>query len=201
MNEKEINRYWKKIINTMNDGLMLIGTDGAILMVNRAFEQLSGYKAEEIIGKPCTLLNCDACERVIKKDGDTWRCSLFDPGHQDIKRCRCLVTIKDGTYLPVLKNASVLRNDQSEPLGVVETLTDLTELDRLDQEVDKLSRQLDESGGFHGIIGKSASMQKTFEVIQKAALSDAPVIIYGESGTGKELVARAIHRLGRRKER
>ncbi len=200
MNEKEINRYWKKIINTMNDGLMLVGVDGAILMVNKAFERLTGYTADEIIGRSCTILDCDACERVITKEGDQWRCRLFEPGQKDIKRCRCVITKKDGTLLPALKNASVLRDDQGRPLGSVENIADLSELDRLDQEVDQLSRQLDESGGFHGILGKSAVMQKTFEVIQKAAKSDAPVIIYGESGTGKELVARAIHRLGRRKE-
>jgi PAS domain S-box-containing protein len=200
MNEKEINRYWKKIINTMNDGLMLVGRDGAILMVNRAFEQLTGYSADEIVGRSCTILDCDACERIIKKDGDQWQCGLFEPGQKDIKRCRCVITKKDGTLLPALKNASVLRDDQGHPLGTVENLADLSELDRLDQEVDQLSRQLDQSGGFHGILGNSAIMQKTFEIIQKAALSDAPVIIYGESGTGKELVARAIHRLGRRKE-
>jgi PAS domain S-box-containing protein len=200
MNEKEINRYWKKIINTMNDGLMLVGRDGAILMVNKAFEQLTGYAADEIVGRSCTVLDCDACERIIKKEGDHWQCGLFEPGQRDIKRCRCVITKKDGTLLPALKNASVLRDDQGNALGTVENLADLSELDRLDQEVDQLSRQLDQSGGFHGILGNSAIMQKTFEIIQKAALSDAPVIIYGESGTGKELVARAIHRLGRRKE-
>lgn len=200
MNEKDINRYWNKIINTMNDGLMLVGDDGVILMVNRAFEQLTGYTADEVVGKSCTLLQCDACERVLKKEGGQWRCGLFEPGQKDIKRCRCLITKKDGTYLPALKNASVLRDDQGLPLGTVETLADLSELDRLDQEVDQLSRQINESGGFHGILGKSTVMQKTIEVIQKAAQSDAPVIIYGESGTGKELVARAIHRSGRRKE-
>ena len=200
MNEQEMNLYWKKIINTMNDGLMLVGPDGTILMVNRAFEQISGYRADEVIGMPCTLLNCDACERVIKRDGDKWRCQLFEPGQEDIKRCRCLITKKDGSYLPALKNASVLRNEQGEPLGVVETLMDLSELDRLDETIGQLSRQLDEGGGFYGIIGKSVVMRKTFEVIQKAAQSDAPIIIYGESGTGKELVARAIHQLGRRKE-
>jgi len=200
MDEKEINRYWKKIINTMNDGLMLVGRDGTILMVNNAFEQLTGYAADEIIGRSCTVLDCDACERVIQKEGGQWQCALFIKGQKDMKRCRCVITKKDGTLLPALKNASVLRDDQGQPLGTVENLADLSELDRLDQEVDQLSRQLEQSGGFHGILGKSAIMQKTFEVIQKAALSDAPVIIYGESGTGKELVARAIHRLGRRKE-
>jgi PAS domain S-box-containing protein len=179
---------------------MLVGRDGAILMVNKAFEQLTGYTADEIIGRSCTILDCDACERVIKQEGDQWHCKLFEPGNQDIKRCRCVITKKNGTLLPALKNASVLRDDQGQPLGTVENIADLSELNRLDHEVDQLSRQLDQSGGFHGILGKSAIMQKTFEVIQKAALSDAPVIIYGESGTGKELVARAIHRLGRRKE-
>src|SRR5262245_59014362 len=54
---------------------------------------------------------------------------------------------------------------------------------------------------FHGIIGRSAPMQALFAKIARVAPIDVPVLILGESGTGKELVARAIQRLSRRRER
>ncbi len=201
MKPHDINRHLESIVNTMNDGLIVIAPDGAIVMVNQAFEDLTGYRGEEVIGKPCTLLACDACELVLEsRRGKSWWCALFDPSHHGMKRCRCNYQRKDGTRIPVLKNASVLRDEQGVPLGAVETLTDISELDRLDQEVAQLSRQLDSVDGFCGIIGTSPAMQRVFELIRKAAVSDAPVIIYGESGTGKEMVARAIHQLGQRRE-
>ena len=61
MQEQKINRYLKEIINTMNDGLMVVSPDGTILMVNQAFEKIMGYSREEIIGRPCTILKCDTC--------------------------------------------------------------------------------------------------------------------------------------------
>ncbi|NNK85656.1 MAG: sigma 54-interacting transcriptional regulator [Desulfobacterales bacterium] len=198
MKEQEINRYWKRIVNTMNDGLILISPDGTIVMINQAFEQQTGYSADEIIGKPCTMLKCDSCEKAMRSDEKAW-CALFSRDREDIKRCRCMIMKKDGTWLPAVKNASVLRDDDNQPLGAVETIMDISELDLLEEKVSQLSRQLDSDETFQGIIGKSSVMHKVFDVIQKAARSDAPVIIYGESGTGKDLVARAIHTLGTRR--
>ncbi|MDF1591968.1 MAG: sigma 54-interacting transcriptional regulator [Desulfobacterales bacterium] len=197
MKDLESNRYWKKIINTMNEGLLVISPDGTILMVNHSFECLTGYSSEEVLGRSCKMLNCDGCEITLQAGNGHW-CTLF-AGGKDITK-NCLVMKKDGTYLQIIKNASLLKDDDNANLGAVETLTDISELNRLDQELDLLTRQMDEGSGFHGLVGKSAAMQNVFDVIPKAAQSDAPVIIYGESGTGKELVALAIHHLGRRKK-
>ncbi len=48
------------------------------------------------------------------------------------------------------------------------------------------------------IIGSAPALQRVFDLIRRAAPTDANVLILGESGTGKELTAREIHRLSQR---
>jgi two-component system response regulator HydG len=195
--EQKINRYWKEIFNTMNDGLMVVSPDGTILMVNQAFEKIMGYSREELLGRSCATLSCDTCSTARSEGKGQW-CELFEQG--DATRGSCLLMRKDGSYVHTLKNAAILRDESGEVLGAVETLTDISELDKRDEKIQHLSKLMDTAGDFHGLVGKSSRMQQVFELTQKAAQSEAPVIIYGESGTGKELVAHAIHALGRRRE-
>src|SRR6202041_989290 len=51
------------------------------------------------------------------------------------------------------------------------------------------------------IVGESAVLKTTLSMVSVVAPTDSGVLILGETGTGKELVARAIHKLGRRSEK
>ena len=51
------------------------------------------------------------------------------------------------------------------------------------------------------LLGRSAAMERVRKLIDRAAPTDANVLILGENGTGKEIVAREIHRLSRRADK
>lgn len=51
------------------------------------------------------------------------------------------------------------------------------------------------------LIGESEAMHQVRTLVERAAPTDANVLILGENGTGKEIVAREIHRLSRRGDR
>ncbi|MCB2145090.1 MAG: sigma 54-interacting transcriptional regulator [Deltaproteobacteria bacterium] len=198
MNTFDLNYYWKSVVDTIQDGVMIVNPEGIVISVNRAFEEITGYGRHEIVGKLCTTLNCTSCEIARQEEGCHW-CVMFKKGH--LRRQKCSITRKDGRIVHILKNASVLKDKSGVVTGAVETMTDITDLVAKETQIASYRRELDAEDRFYGMIGVSEPMQHVFELITNAARSDAPVIIYGESGTGKEMVARAIHDAGTRGSR
>ena len=197
MLEKMYGKYWQTVIDTMLEGLMLVDPDGKIIFVNRAFEQISGYAKEDLEGETCEVLGCDTCFGTRAEGKDKY-CALFKEGK--VRRRKCILQKKDGSELHVLKNAAVIKDEQGKVVGGVENLTDLSPILEKEEVISRLKKELNSEDGFHGMLGKSSSMKKVFDLISSAAPSEAPAVIYGESGTGKELVAAAIHQLSSRSE-
>ena len=186
----DIAKYWKTIVDTLQDGLMVVDPMGRIVAANPAAERITGYAADEMIGKSCRILNCTGCDIIGEGPGTKW-CKLFNWG--TVREKQCLITHKDRHTVHIIKSASVLRGERGEIIGAVETLTDITDKIRQQIEINQLRKTFHLDEGYHGIMGKSQVMLDLFATIENVALSDTPVMTQGESGSGKELVARAIH--------
>ncbi len=190
-------RFIDQIINSMTEGVFTMDVKGRITSWNRSMERISGYKAAEALGKTCRLLQFSRCFGKACPAGIE-NCKIIVEGRAESKECA--LQHKEGYDVPVIKNASVVRDENERIIGVVETVTDLTELTRARQQAEEAFLKLGEIHRLDNIIGKSHAMQKVFSAIRAAAASDATVLIQGESGTGKELVAGAIHYNSHRKE-
>ena len=103
---------------------------------------------------------------------------------------RCIRAVRLGAYGFVDKDEPVER--------VAQEIANALEHGRLAAEVASLRRRL---GDGSGMIGDSTAMDDLRARIAKVAPIPSPVLVLGESGSGKELVARALHKLGPRRER
>jgi two-component system response regulator HydG len=85
--------------------------------------------------------------------------------------------------------------EPAEALLVVERAL---ERRRLRQQARDLRLALDGIHRIDNLVAKSPAMTPVLAMVNRAAASDATVLVTGESGTGKEVVARAIHSSGAR---
>lgn len=189
-----------QLMDTLSDGLFMVDTEGRICEVNASLCLLTGYARDELIGQSCSLLGCDSCSSVRLENARHW-CTLFEQ-HLSMRR-RCHIRHKDGTRIPVLKNARLMaksnvdHGDGSGGVFSVETVTDIREVIERDADILKIRRIL-YGGSLPGMVGQSSCMNALFRQVEQSAQSEAPVFIHGESGTGKDLVAQALHQLGPR---
>ncbi|MHB1350069.1 MAG: sigma-54 interaction domain-containing protein [Desulfobulbaceae bacterium] len=195
MFDREDSELWRIVVETMEEGLMLVDVDGTIEFVNKAFEKMVGYSMAEVQGKSCEIFQCDRCF-IARAAGRNKYCALFNQG--EVRSNECVFRRKDGTTVHLLKNAAVIRDGEGNVLGGVETMVDLSRIKEKEIIIANLQQRLNNQDGFQGIVGASPAMRQVFDLATSAAQSDAPLVIYGESGTGKEILAGAVHRISQR---
>jgi two-component system response regulator HydG len=182
------------VLDMMPNGLVALDTDCRVRLWNAAMEKLTGYGADEILGKPCSFLECMKCAgRGPDGKNNVRECSTRRPGDTLVENMECSIRGKSGEMIPVLKNARVMRDDEGGVLGIIETVTDLRYRKQLEEELQAWRGTVSSASGMGRLVGNSHVMREVYERIRLASQSDATVLIHGDTGTGKELAADAIH--------
>jgi PAS domain S-box-containing protein len=181
-------RFFKVILSSIADGVFTVDGDRVITSFNPAAEKITGMPASQAVGRRCfEVFRADVCE-----DGCMLEKTLAS-GKEVIDHPVNIINAA-GERIPISISTAVLRDDNGDVLGAVETFRDLS-------TIEDLRKELSRNYSFEDIISKSPLIHKLFTILPDVAESDSTVLIQGPSGSGKELFARAIHNLSSRRDR
>jgi PAS domain S-box-containing protein len=172
------------VLDNLQEGIIAHDLDRRIFFFNKAAEQITGYRREQVLGRDC--------HQVFPGNFCGGKCSFCGkgcpPGLPGTPYSLIFKT-SDGEERQLEMSVTAIKDTTGKVQGVVASFRDFS------REL-ALAERLGEIEQFAGIIGRDHKIQEIFRTIRELADSNVPVLISGESGTGKELVAAAIHNEG-----
>ncbi|MBW2597435.1 MAG: sigma 54-interacting transcriptional regulator [Deltaproteobacteria bacterium] len=203
---RESEEKYRQIFENAVDGIYQTTPQGRFVSANPAMARILGYdSAQELMA---TVKNISKQLYISKKVRDDFIRLLKT--QKEVSGFETQFYRKDGTQIWVSVHARLVFDREGTLILIEGIMTDITQQKRETEELQQRESYLREENirlrsnikdryKFGNIIGKSPAMQEVYELILKAAVTDANVIVYGESGTGKEMVAGEIHEMGDRK--
>lgn len=185
----------------MNAKILIVDDDPDIVMMLEDRLQASGY--ETVVATE----GQQALDQIVHEPPQLILLDLTLPKVSGLDVLRRLSQMKPSDNIPVIvmtAHASIEAAVEAMKEGAYDFLTKPLDGDHLlivirkALERDALRRQVaylrsEVDGRYASIVGNSSSVRSVVEAAQRAAKSDASVLLLGESGTGKELFARSIH--------
>lgn len=187
-----------QVLDYLPDGVAVLDNQANYLAVNRAYEQLVGLKASEVVGR-------NVHDLIAK--GYISAPSLAQLIMQTKKRTSLMQRMKL-TGKELLLTGNPIFDDAGNLLLIVGILRDMTELNQLKQEIEARNREsqvyqaeldlLRRQREVEKVVCRSKAMSHVIELVQRVAPFDTTILLTGESGVGKEVIARLIHDLSPR---
>ncbi len=175
------------IFNSSIEGTFTIDNDWIITAFNKSAEKITGYRADEAIGRHCwEIFRHEKCRNGCHME------TTMNKGKPALG-VEIDIFSKNGDKIPVRINSAIMRNSANRKTGAVETFIDLS-------EVRKLSAELSGKYSFRNLAGNGKNSSLLKHQFESVSATSSTVLITGESGTGKELAARAIHHSGRQSD-
>ena len=189
----------KAIVESSYDGIYATDDHANTILVNSAYEKITGLKASELVGRNM--------EDLVRE-------GYFDESVslkvlKEKKAVTIPQTLKSGKNILVTGNPIFDANGDVKM--VVTNVRDMTELVELQQQLeevkgmsmayrDMLKSMQHSSIEDNDIIMVSEPMLHVQELIGRVSKTNATVLIYGETGAGKDRVAEEIHQQSKRSE-
>lgn len=132
---EERQRLWSHVLEGSADGVLLAGADQRILLVNRAFETMSGYAAEEVLGRTPRFLGSGHHDRAFYRQ--MWA-TIARTGRWrgEIHNRR-----SNGEVYPVLLSITAVKDERGATSHYVALYTDLTERVAAIERIEFLSQR------------------------------------------------------------
>jgi PAS domain S-box-containing protein len=128
---------YRTLVETSPDGILVLDLNATIKMANQQAAALTGYTSpQELAGK-----------RVSDLISPTQGPQLFETIEQTVaagvmRNLQVTVLRKDGTPLPVEINASLIKDSQNQPLGIVAVVRDITARQQAEESLRRATRAL-----------------------------------------------------------
>lgn len=195
---EEAQKHLEEIIEHSFDGIYITDGNGNTIMVNRAYEQITGLKKKEVLGK-----NMESLVRsgVISVSGSL----------HAIRENRVVTLSQEfKTGKKAVITSSPIYDEDGDISMVVTNVRDLTEIYQLKervveqkQEEEKLRQNLmhvQNQMMEEDMIVQDENALRVVFMADKVAPLDATVMLLGETGVGKEVFARYIFKKSHRKD-
>ncbi len=127
---RETRAFLEIVFNTSTDGIMVADRIGCIVRVNRAIEQMLGFREDELIGKYTIELGPeDEMHKIIREHmiGD-----LLEEGH--VENWETVWYRKDGSLCPVEINITFLKDPEGNVSGAVAVIRDASGRNKMEHK-------------------------------------------------------------------
>jgi len=126
-----VKNHLNNILESMNMGVVVINIDGLITIFNRAAAELTGYERREVIRKNY--------KDFFYKSENEDKITPFDvlESKKIFRNVEKKLRLKTGEVIPIQSNIAPVVDKSGNIIGAVETFSDLREINRLKEEVER----------------------------------------------------------------
>ena len=131
--QKEMVSYFRRIFQSIPDGMLCADTERRIIRINKEMESLFGYREDELLGQQTDLLYSSR-EEFEQLGKERFNLDALEAGKPFVVSCRK----KDGTIFSAETVGTLVRDEDGGPICFIKLMRDISERKELEKSLREL---------------------------------------------------------------